>query len=117
MLAEGHDGRQVLPCVFGSGPGAWQPLIGPIGPLCDPTPWVADAVPFVVRSASQFRTAGPFALTSAEYAADLNEVEEIGGAAQHDTDAGAEPYRRLLAEQPCARLQRPRSQVHRRAGA
>ena len=78
MLAQGHDGRQVLPCVFGTGPGAWQPLVGPTGFLCDPTPWVRNAVPFLVNSASQFRTAGPLPLASAAYAADFNEVKAIG---------------------------------------
>jgi hypothetical protein len=78
MLAEGHFNPIVVPCVFGSGPGAWQPLIGPTGPLCDPTPWVANAVPFLVQGADQFRTAGPYALNSAAYAADVNEVEAIG---------------------------------------
>jgi hypothetical protein len=80
MLAEGHDGRTFIGCTFGSGlPGVWQPLPGPNGmPLCDPTPWVKDAVPFLVRSASQFRTAGNLALTSAEYAAEVNEVKAIG---------------------------------------
>jgi hypothetical protein len=78
MLAEGHFNPIVVPCVFGSGPGAWQPLTGPTGPLCDPTPWVANAVPFLVQSADQFRTAGPYALDSPAYAADLNEVEGLG---------------------------------------
>jgi hypothetical protein len=78
MLAQGHDGRQILPCTFGAGPGAWQPLIGPTGYLCDPTPWVANAVPFLVESSSQFRTAGPNPLGSASYAADVNEVKQIG---------------------------------------
>jgi len=78
MLAEGHFNPMVVPCVFGSGPGAWQPLSGPSGPLCDPTPWVANAVPFLVQSADQFRTAGPYALNSAAYAADVNEVEALG---------------------------------------
>jgi len=78
MLAEGHFNPMVVPCVFGSGPGAWQPLSGPSGLLCDPTPWVANAVPFLVQSADQFRTAGPYALNSAAYAADVNEVEALG---------------------------------------
>jgi hypothetical protein len=80
MLAEGHDGRTVLGCTFGSGAaGVWQPLAGPTGaPLCDPTPWVGNAVPFLVKSPSQFRTAGPFDLTSAEYAAEFNEVKNLG---------------------------------------
>jgi hypothetical protein len=78
MLAEGHDGRVVIPCAFASGAGVWQPLAGPTGPLCDPSPWVANAVPFMVKSASQFRTAGPYPLTSAAYAADFNEVKDLG---------------------------------------
>jgi hypothetical protein len=80
MLAQGHDARTVIPCSFGSFvPGVWQPLAGATGaPLCDPSPWVKDAAPFLIDSASQFRTAGPYALGSAAYAADYNEVKEIG---------------------------------------
>ena len=35
-------------------------------------------MPFLVQSADQFRTAGPYPLTSAAYAADVNEVEALG---------------------------------------
>ena len=32
MLAQGHDGRMVIGCTFGSGlPGVWQPIAGPLG--------------------------------------------------------------------------------------
>jgi hypothetical protein len=70
----------VIGCAFGVFvPGVWQPLAGPTGaPLCDPTAWVRDAPPFLVNSASQFRTAGPYALDSAAYAADYNEVKQLG---------------------------------------
>ena len=80
MLAEGHDSRTVIGCVFGSGlPGVWQPLAGPTGaPLCDPTVWVANAKPFVLKSPSQFRTAGPYSLGSPKFAADLAEVKSLG---------------------------------------
>src|SRR6476620_7850556 len=80
MLAEGHDGRTVIGCTFGSGlAGVWQPLAGATGaPLCDPTPWVANARPFVLKSPSQFRTAGPYPLGSAAFAADLKEVKSLG---------------------------------------
>jgi hypothetical protein len=80
MLAQGHDGRTVIGCTFGSGlPGVWQPLAGPTGePLCDPSAWVRDAKPFVVNSPTQFQSAGPYPLTSAQYAADVNEVESLG---------------------------------------
>jgi VCPO second helical-bundle domain len=80
MLAEGHDGRTVIGCTFGSGaPGEWTPLPDSNGnPLCDPSPWVKNGVPFLVRSRTQFRTPGPHALTSAAYTADFNEVKDIG---------------------------------------
>jgi len=79
MLAQGHDGRTPLPCVFGNDPGEWRPQFAPDGsPMCDPSAWVASARPFLIRSASQFRTAGPNALTSRAYARDVNEVEELG---------------------------------------
>ncbi len=82
MLAEGHDDRRIIGCTFGSGAaGEWMPLAGAGGaPLCDPSPWVAYAKPFVLKSPSQFRTAGPYALTSAAYTADFNEVKSLGAA-------------------------------------
>ena len=42
------------------------------------SPWVGNAVPFLVKSPSQFRTAGPHPLDSAAHAADLNEVKAMG---------------------------------------
>jgi len=80
MLAEGHDGRAgPIPPLPPSGPGHWQPLLDANGnPILDPSPWVALARPFLVRSSSQFRTAGPNPLTSVAYAADVNEVEALG---------------------------------------
>jgi hypothetical protein len=80
MLAEGHDGRTVIGCTFGSGLiGEWQPLAGAGGlPLCDPARWVANAKPFVLASPSQFRTAGPLSVSSPEYAAEFDEVKSLG---------------------------------------
>jgi hypothetical protein len=60
-------------------PGHWQPLLNPDGtPMLDPTPWVGGVKPFLLRSSSQFRTAGPLALSSAAYAAEVNEVKALG---------------------------------------
>jgi hypothetical protein len=76
MLAQGHDDRQSMPCQVGSGIGQWE---GPLpGQLCDPTPWVKDATPFFLDSPSQFRTPGPYALTSDQYTDDFNEVKSLG---------------------------------------
>jgi len=80
MLAEGHDGRLgPIPPLPPDGPGYWEPLVVGGIPQLDPSPWVAMAQPFLVRSSSQFRTAGPNTLTSAAYTQDFNEVKEIGG--------------------------------------
>lgn len=80
MLGGGHDGRSgPIPPLPPAGLGYWQPLIGPGGnALLDPSPWVALAQPFLLSSGSQFRTAGPNPLSSAAYAADVNETEQLG---------------------------------------
>jgi hypothetical protein len=75
MLAQGHWSPVLLPCDFGSGPGVFQVLPGQ---PCDPAQWVANAAPFLVQSADQFRPEGPYPLTSAAYAKDVNEVESRG---------------------------------------
>jgi hypothetical protein len=61
-------------------PGHWWPLTNPTtGQLIlDPTPWVGGVKPFLMQSSSQFRTAGPQALTSDAWAADFNEVKRLG---------------------------------------
>jgi hypothetical protein len=44
------------------------------------TPWVASMKPFMLESSSQFRAPAPPALTSQQYANDLNETRMYGGA-------------------------------------
>jgi len=63
-----------------SAPGHWQPLINPATgqPVLDPTPWVGGVKPFLMQSSSQFRTAGPNALSSARWAQEFNEVKALG---------------------------------------
>src|SRR5437763_295836 len=80
MLAErANDGRfGPSPWVFIATPGHWQPEL--TMPLLDPTPWVANVQPFLVKSSSQFRTAGPLALSSGQWATEFNEVKELGSA-------------------------------------
>jgi hypothetical protein len=78
--ARRNDGRfgpsQWVPS---SAAGHWQPLLNTAGnPILDPTPWVGGVEPFLVRSAAQFRTAGPVALSSAAWAAEFNEVKSLG---------------------------------------
>ena len=70
------DGRFV-PFTFAQGndPGDWRPEPST---ATDPHAWVANVRPFVLTSTSQFRSDGPLPLTSAEYAAEYNEVKALG---------------------------------------
>ena len=60
-----------------SAPGHWSLLPGQAN---DPTPWAGGVRPYLLQSSSQFRSAGPPALTSAAWAADFNEVKALGRA-------------------------------------
>lgn len=60
-------------------PGHWEPLYRPDGsPILDPTAWVGGVRPFLMTSSSQFRSDGPPAPDSAQYAEDFNEVKALG---------------------------------------
>jgi hypothetical protein len=80
IAARANDGRfgpsQWVP---NYDPGHWQPLLNSDGTqMLDPTPWVGGVRPFLMRSSSQFRTAGPQALSGAAWAAEFNEVKALG---------------------------------------
>jgi hypothetical protein len=59
----------------GTQPGQWRPT--PPTNANDGA-WVGTLKPFLLPSVSMFRTSGPPALTSAQYARDFNEVKAIG---------------------------------------
>jgi hypothetical protein len=77
MLAARDDDGFMAPFdfVIGSDPGDWRPLTPT---ALDPDPWVGNLTPFLIESPSQFRSAGPNALTSAAYAEEFAEVKELG---------------------------------------
>jgi hypothetical protein len=80
IAARTGDGR-FGPFRFPEGftPGAWRiPLPGGIS---DPNAWVKDVKPFLIESASQFRSPGPYDLTSRRYAREFEEVKTLGTAA------------------------------------
>ena len=66
------------PYVFSTAPGQWQVTPGGSGPPKFRT--LATTTPFVLTSPSQFRPAGPPALTSSRFAQDVAEVETMGAA-------------------------------------
>ena len=60
-------------------PGYFDPVAPNGTTALDPTPWVGGVKPFLMQSSSQFRSAGPLALNSPAYAAEVNEVKALGG--------------------------------------
>jgi len=75
-MKDGRFGPTPTPCPSPVPPGIWVPT--PPSFATDPAAWVANVLPFILPSATMFRTDGPNALTSAEYAEDFNEVKELG---------------------------------------
>jgi hypothetical protein len=79
LAAREGDGRgQPYPLTYGEGPGEYRPTPPDFGEF--PAAWVAGVKPFLADSADDYRTAGPYALDSPEYAADFNEVKAVGAA-------------------------------------
>jgi hypothetical protein len=68
----------VPPYLGGTQPGQWRPTPPAMAPGL--APQLATTTPWVIRSPSQFRTAGPPAMTSDQYLADYNEVKSMGSA-------------------------------------
>jgi hypothetical protein len=69
----------------GMGVGVWRPTPPAFAPGFGIT--LGLAIPFVIPTTSTFRPAGPPSLTSAEYAADVNEVQRVGRAVTMDRTA------------------------------
>jgi hypothetical protein len=79
LSARGNDGwNATVPPPGGSGPGVWVPT--PPGFVPYLLPQWGFVMPFAMTSSSQFRPAGPPPLDSQQYAADYNEVKQLGAA-------------------------------------
>lgn len=79
MLAERANDGRYTPFAFtvGSGVGDWRPT--PPANINDPNAWVALVDPFVMTSASQFRTKGPTEIGTGAYRKEYDEVKDLGG--------------------------------------
>jgi hypothetical protein len=73
---DGRGGESVI--TPGTEVGRWRPV--PPENLEFPGSWIATVKPFLADRASYYRTEGPYALDSAEYAADFEEVKAMGSA-------------------------------------
>ena len=89
VAARTADGRFGMPgFLTGTTPGAWRPVLPAFGN--DPNGWVRNVKPFLIRSASQFRSPGPYELTSRKYAREFEEVKRVGSASASLTDRTAD---------------------------
>jgi hypothetical protein len=61
----------------GTQPGQWRP-VPPAN--ANSFGWISLVKPFTLRRADQYRVGAPYALTSAAYAREFNEVKRLGGA-------------------------------------
>jgi hypothetical protein len=73
-----HDGSSMnVHYIPGTDPSDWVPTPPAYAPAVDPQ-W-GDVTPFALTGPSQFRPPPPPAITSAQYAQEVNQVEELGG--------------------------------------
>jgi hypothetical protein len=79
LAARANDGwNATVPPPGGSGPGIWVPTPPAFLPYALPQ-W-GFVTPFAMNSSSQFRSTGPPSLDSQQYAADYDEVKDLGAA-------------------------------------
>jgi hypothetical protein len=71
---DGSDGDQQW--VTGTEPGEWRPTPPTFTAAGGATPFIR---PYLIPNAAMFRTAGPLSLGSTGYAADFNEIKQVGG--------------------------------------
>jgi PAP2 superfamily len=102
MLAARQDDGRFGPFRFpvGSEPGQWRPVLPAF--VNDPAAWVADVRPFLIRSSSQFRSAGPNPLHSRRYAREFDEVKSLGSIDSSARRADQTDMARFWAEHPTA---------------
>jgi hypothetical protein len=75
----------------GTEPGEWRPTVftttTPPVPTPMVAPWIAEVLPFAMKSNTQFRPGPPPSLRSLRYARDYKEVKEKGGKVVHTRTA------------------------------
>jgi hypothetical protein len=101
IAARTDDGRfGAFRFAVGSGPGVWKPVLPAFGN--DPNAWVKDMRPFLIDHAAQFRSAGPYALTSKAYAREFEEVKSLGSLTSTTRSADQTHAARYWNENPPA---------------
>ena len=101
IVARTGDGRfGPFRFAVGFGPGEWRPVLPAF--VNDPAAWLKDLRPFLIESASQFRSKGPLRLDSPRYAREFAEVKSVGSATSTTRTAEQTLAARYWAENPPA---------------
>jgi PAP2 superfamily len=101
IAARTSDGRfGAFRFVVGTVPGAWRPVLPAF--VNDPNAWLKDVKPFLIRRASQFRSDGPFRLTSRSYAKEFEQVKSLGSLTSTTRTSDQTLAARYWAENPPA---------------
>ena len=102
MIAARTDDGRFGPYRFpvGSVAGEWRPVLPAF--VNDPSAWLKDVKPFLIRSSSQFGSQGPLRLTSRKYARELAEAKSVGSATSTTRTADQTHAARYWAENPPA---------------
>ena len=95
-----------------TGIGQWRPVASGN----DPNGWVARVTPFLIGQSDRFRTDGPNAVASAEYAEEYNEVKLLGSATSTSRTADQTEAARFWAEHPPSMWTRVMRQLSTNAG-
>jgi hypothetical protein len=99
--ARANDGRfGPFRFAVGAAPGAWRPVLPAF--VNDPAAWLKDVKPFLIEDPADFRSAGPLALTSRQYAREFEEVKAVGAADSSVRSADQTHAARYWAENPPA---------------
>jgi PAP2 superfamily len=101
IAARTADGRfSSFRFVVGTVPGVWRPVLPAF--VNDPNAWLKDVKPFLIRSASQFRSEPPYRLRGRRYAKDFAEVKSLGSASSTTRTPDQTLAARYWAENPPA---------------
>ena len=99
IAARTDDGRfGPFRFVVGTVPGAWRPVLPAF--VNDPAAWLKDVKPFLIRNQSQFRSQGPYRLTSRKYAKEFDEVKDLGSLTSTTRTSDQTHAARYWAENP-----------------
>lgn len=115
IAARTADGRFGAPgFAVGLGAGQWRPVLPAF--VNDPIAWLKDIKPFLIESSAQFRSAGPYELTSRKYAKEFDEVKELGSLASTSRTADQTAASRYWANNPVRNFNRIVTDISTRFG-